>query len=107
MSILYVCGWAETEFTIDMRFQYELVRSSSMLRNQASLLESLALPNSSSQNSGGLNALTSILEIIGFYEQKVGEASTRTAIDGVRVIELDVEVNGFRGATTFLDIDIP
>jgi len=91
-----------------LHFQYELVRSSSVLKNQALLLQSLALPHSHLPHPTTYeDILASILETVDFYEQKVIQAGASTADDGICIIAREVEANGLHGAKSLPEAEAP
>ncbi|PPQ99554.1 hypothetical protein CVT24_005342 [Panaeolus cyanescens] len=81
------------------QFIYELVRSSSVLKQQAPLLESLRLP-SSGQFLVAKDNISRIVDIVSYYEVKVQESGGNVAAakDVLKVIADDIESNGVHGA---------
>ncbi|THH13581.1 hypothetical protein EW146_g6658 [Bondarzewia mesenterica] len=78
-------------------FIYELVRSASALRKQQVLLKSLALPSASSVGSNASGALSRLLTVASYYQEKVGAAQARSANQAMRVVAKNVEQDGIHG----------
>src|ERR1700721_2632800 len=71
--------------------QYELVRSSSVLKKQVTLLRTLSLPYASSTRrtswvSEPRELLSHILSVTEFYEEKVTKAGASSARDAMEVV---------------------
>lgn len=80
-------------------FQYELVRSSSVLKKQESLLHTLAIPQAASRISEQpTDVLVYILGITTFYEDIVAKAGARTAKEAMRCVAKSIEGDGLHGA---------
>ncbi|KAG6814115.1 hypothetical protein H0H92_002110 [Tricholoma furcatifolium] len=91
--------------------EYELIRSGSILKNQQTLLASLTIaPKAGTRQAAWIKrsteALASITEMIGFYEDKVGAEGARTAQAAMNVLAGEIEVNGLHMART-VEAQIP
>ena len=93
------------------RYQYELVRSSGVLKKQELLLKSLALSYPSSTrsslgNSSIENTLSHILKVASFYEEKVLSGGTvmGNVQDVLKIIAEDIEANGLHGAREVIEM---
>ena len=104
--LLGYAGWFDKK-----KPQYELVRSSSVLKKQASLLKSLALPQSTSRISlvteRPTEILTHILKTTEFYEEKVEAAGTRTAKDAMCIVAREIEKDGLHRTKDLREIEEP
>ncbi|KAI0068085.1 DUF1741-domain-containing protein [Artomyces pyxidatus] len=91
-------------------FIYELVRSAPILRKQPSVLQSVALHNTavipSSLESHATQALSRLLTMNEFYEDKINQAHARSAKAAMAVVAKEVEQDGIHGIRD-LDVDIP
>ncbi|KAF9459825.1 hypothetical protein BDZ94DRAFT_989519 [Collybia nuda] len=88
-------------------FIYELVRSASVLKNQAPLLASLAMPHKGQTADIQTNLLVSVLDVIDFYEDKVRGAKSQTAKDAMGTIVKEIEANGLHGVTNSREMEAP
>ncbi|KAF5384911.1 hypothetical protein D9615_001292 [Tricholomella constricta] len=92
-------------------FIYELVRSSAILKNQASLLKVLTVPQPDPRQTTWIkkstDALASILEIVDFYERRVNEAGARTAKAAMSVVAKEIEVDGLHAVKALRELEIP
>ncbi|KAF5368476.1 hypothetical protein D9758_002263 [Tetrapyrgos nigripes] len=85
-------------------FVYELVRSTSTLDKQATLLQTLSIPHSprkSSRTTVTENAaalLSSILSTVHFYEQKITDARARSANQAMKVLAREIDRDGLHGS---------
>lgn len=81
--------------------QYELVRSSEILKRQDIVLKTVALPDpdlatNSWTNDKSVDILMYILDIVAFYEGKVGLAGNRSAKEAMRGVAKEIEINGLQ-----------
>ena len=91
--------------SLTKRYQYELVRSSTVLKKQEVLLKTLAPSYSSSTrpspgSSPIEDTLSHILKVASFYEEKVlsGDTAIGNVKDVLKIIAEDIEANGLHGA---------
>lgn len=93
--------------------QYELVRSSAVLKKQASLLQSLALPRTTSHRRPSwvsehpADTLAHILTVTDFYEAKIRLAGARSAKDAMRVVAKEIEAEGLHQVANSQEIEDP
>lgn len=88
------------------------MRSSSVLKSQESLLESLALPYHASHLLAGvadirMDILAPVLEVVEFYDGKVRQANAQTAKEAMRAVAKDIEVNGLYVAKASHEVEAP
>ncbi|ETW87018.1 hypothetical protein HETIRDRAFT_166541 [Heterobasidion irregulare TC 32-1] len=75
---------------------YELVRSAPALRKLKIMLRSLAVPNSSLDESPS-NALSRLIAAATYYEEKIASAQSRTASQALRVVAKNIDQDGIHG----------
>jgi len=90
--------------------QYEVVRSSVVIRKQTLLLQSLAKPTpadhrASLRSDTASKALARILSTTAYYDGKLSSAGTRSAKDAFRIVSKDIEQNGLHSAHDVDDSD--
>ncbi len=85
--------------------QYELVRSSSILKKQVLLLKSLALPQPANippsyENEPVESSLSHLLTVTDFYAEKIAENGTSIGNPKVamKIVADEIEANGIREA---------
>jgi len=87
--------------------KYELTRSSSALKGQIALLDTLTAQQLDSRQAAwtkkSTNALGLVLNIINHYEKKIDEAGAKTASAVMGVIAGDIEANGVHGGSAVRD----
>lgn len=89
------------------------MRSSEILKKQAILLYSLALPGSANEQRGSwiteqpTDTLAYILEITAFYEDRISKAGARTAKEAMRVVAKEIEADGLHGAKISREMEPP
>ncbi|KAJ7492450.1 hypothetical protein FB451DRAFT_1218339 [Mycena latifolia] len=84
------------------QFVYELVRSSSILQAQVSLLKALAMPQTERRSSWTTEQpsevlLARLLSTAEFYETKVAEAHAQSAKGAMRVVAGEIDRDGLHG----------
>ncbi|KAJ7293157.1 hypothetical protein C8J57DRAFT_1268248 [Mycena rebaudengoi] len=94
------------------QFVYELVRSSSILESQLSLLKTLALPQSGRPISWSSEQppealLARLLSTTEFYKTKVAEAHARSARSALRVVAEDIDRDGLHFLAEGRDTEPP
>ena len=92
--------------------QYEVVRSSAVIRKQTLLLQSLGQPTSgdrrvSLRSDSASKALGRLLSTTAYYEGKLSSAGTRSAKDAFQIVSKDIEQNGLHSAHDADDTDPP
>lgn len=86
---------------VEPLLQYEVVRSSEVLKRMQTVLDELALPVSSTSRRrlskpthSSSDALTNILAVAIYYETKVREAKATSARSALRAVAKEVDRDG-------------
>lgn len=83
--------------------QYELVRSSSVIRKQMGILQTLAQPGSmdrrmSLRSESASRSLRRVLSVISYYEGEISGSGAQTAKESLRVVARLVDSDGVQSA---------
>ncbi|KAJ7631175.1 hypothetical protein FB45DRAFT_917728 [Roridomyces roridus] len=95
------------------QFVYELVRSSSVLEAQLSLLKALALPQAAERRTSWTDEqpaemlLARLLGTTEFYQKKVAESRSQSAKGAMRVVAAEIDRDGLQGMRDFRETEPP
>lgn len=79
--------------------QYELVRSSHVMRKQAGILQMLGQPGPDRRTSLSVTrSLKRVLSVISYYEGEISRSGAQTAKESLRVVSRLVDKDGMHGA---------
>lgn len=82
--------------------QYELVRSSNVIRKQTGILQTLAQPGAmdrrvSLRSESASRSLKRVLSVISYYEGEISGSGAKTAKESLRIVSRLVDKEGVQG----------
>ena len=88
-------------------WQYELVRSSTIIKHQQSVLNSLAMPDFSQRRTptvgnGTTESLSHLISTVDYYEAKLGNVSS--AQQAMKALAREVDKDGLVRVKDLLDV---
>jgi hypothetical protein len=89
-----------------LRDQYELARSSSVLKQQAKLLRTLSISRRTSWTESR-EPLAQILLVAEFYEERIGKAGPVSAKQGMQIISSEIDAEGLFGVKDVPEPEAP
>lgn len=98
------------ELTVDNGAQYELTRSSSILKSQDSLLKKVDITGAARERGSAISgrttadSLTMLITVVDFYEAKIGQ--TRSANQALRTVAQEIDRDGLQGVEEGRDVEI-
>lgn len=96
-----------TRLALTTRLQYELVRSSDVLRGLGPLLKTLEMRNMDGAAHPSRTQLASIITVVEYYEQEITKSESRSAKDAFHLVAQRIDVDGLFGVRSLPESEPP